>query len=43
MKRKLVEKEHSTAEFDTFNNRYRRASQLIDEKKVSCTLKMRVS
>ena len=38
----VVEKEHDT-EFEPFKYRYRRATGDIDNKKLSCTLKMRVS
>ena len=41
MKGKVVEKEHDT-EFEPFKYRYRRAVGDIDDKKLSCPLKMRV-
>lgn len=42
MKQKEIEKKHIT-KLEAFTQRYRRTVGDIDPKKVSCTLKMRVS
>ena len=41
MKGKVIEKEHHS-QFEPFQYRYRRAAGSVDDKKLSCTLKMRV-